>query len=124
MIRYILNLFHNSGSPDKTDRQQFLSAQYPMSVTNFASLNGVNYKDIELMLGILDYDHVLKEDPPLEPTDDAPKEAKTKYQEWHKHNRIALIYIKKCITDAVKGGIPESYLAKTYLASIADIQSF
>ena len=69
-----------------------------MSVANFAPLNGVNYKkwkeDIELMLGILDYDHVLKEDPPPEPADTATKEVMFKYQEWHKHNRIALIYIK------------------------------
>ena len=94
-----MNLSHDSGSPSKTDRQQFLShtAHYPMSVVNFAPLNGVNYKkwkeDIELMLGILDYDHVLKEDPPPEPANDASKEIKFKHQEWHKHNRIALIYI-------------------------------
>ncbi|KAJ9557382.1 hypothetical protein OSB04_011996 [Centaurea solstitialis] len=114
------------GSPSKIDRQQFLShsVQYPMSVVNFAPLNGVNYKkwkeDVELMLGILDYDHVLREDPPEEPANNATAEVKAKHQEWHKHNRIALIYIKKCITDAVKGGIPESDLAESYLASIAD----
>ncbi|KAJ9567681.1 LOW QUALITY PROTEIN: hypothetical protein OSB04_003647 [Centaurea solstitialis] len=114
------------GSSSKPDQQQFLThtTQYPMSVANFAPLNGVNYKkwkeDIELMLGILDYDHILKEDPPPEPTDTATKEVMFKFQEWHKHNRIALIYIKKCMTDAVKGGIPESNLAKVYFASIAD----
>ncbi|KAJ9557235.1 hypothetical protein OSB04_011849 [Centaurea solstitialis] len=69
---------------------------------------------------MLDYDHVLKEDPPPEPTDDAAKEVKIKHQEWHKHNIIALIYIKKCMTDAVKGGIPESDLAKVYFSPIAD----
>ncbi|KAJ9561277.1 hypothetical protein OSB04_006437 [Centaurea solstitialis] len=98
--------------------------QYPMSIVNFAPLNGVNYKkwkeDIELNLGILDYDHVLREDPPAEPANDASREVKAKYQEWHKHNRIALIYMKKCMTDAVKGGIPNSDLAKVYFASIGD----
>ena len=80
-----------------------------MSVANFGPLNGVNYKnwkeDIKLMLGILDYDHVLKENPPPEPADAAAKEVKLKHQEWHKHNRIALIYIKKCMTDVVKKGV-------------------
>ncbi|KAJ9557788.1 hypothetical protein OSB04_012402 [Centaurea solstitialis] len=60
----------SKGSSSKRDQQQFLThtTQYPMCVTNFAPLNGVNYKkwkeDIKLMLGILGYDHVLKEDPP------------------------------------------------------------
>ncbi|KAJ9538813.1 hypothetical protein OSB04_031546 [Centaurea solstitialis] len=87
------------GSSSKHDQQQFLThtTQYPMSVANFAPLNGVNYKkwkeDIELMLGILDYDHVLKEDPPPEPANTATKEVM---------------------------GIPESDIAKVYFASIAD----
>ncbi|KAJ9557789.1 hypothetical protein OSB04_012403, partial [Centaurea solstitialis] len=43
-----------------------------------------------------------------------------KYQEWHKHNRIALIYIKKCMTDVVKGRIPESDLAKYKVSDKAE----
>ena len=54
------------------------AGHYPMRIVNFAPLNGVNYKkwkeDIELNLGILDYDHVLKEDPPQEPEDDASRQ--------------------------------------------------
>ncbi|KAJ9562074.1 hypothetical protein OSB04_007234 [Centaurea solstitialis] len=72
--------------------------QYPMSIVNFAPLNGVNYKkwkeDIDLNLGILDYDHVLKEDPPQT--------------------------VAECMNDVVKKGIPDSDLAKVYFASIGD----
>lgn len=97
---------------------------FPMSINQIELLNGLNFKkwkgDIELNLGILDFDHVLREDPPAEPIATASKETKDKYSQWHKHNRMALICMKKSMTDAVKGGIPESELAKDYFNSIAE----
>ncbi|XP_024158732.1 uncharacterized protein LOC112166189 [Rosa chinensis] len=95
-----------------------------MSISNIELLNGSNYKkwkgDIELNLGILDFDHVLREDPPQEPAANASKETKDKYLQWHRHNRMALICMKKSMTDAVKGGIPDSENARVFFNSIAD----
>ncbi|XP_062017163.1 uncharacterized protein LOC133733550 isoform X2 [Rosa rugosa] len=97
---------------------------FPMSINQVELLNGLNFKkwkgDIELNLGILDFDHVLREDPPAELTATSSKEAKDRYLLWYKHNRMALICMKKSMTDAVKGGIPDSEFAKVYFNSIAE----
>ncbi|XP_024178984.1 uncharacterized protein LOC112184999 [Rosa chinensis] len=94
-----------------------------MSISQIKLLNGSNFRkwksDIELNLGILDYNHVLKEDPPEELTPTVSREAKEKVEKWHKHNKMALIMIKKSIPDNVKGGIPDSKYAKEFFNSIA-----
>lgn len=55
---------------------------FSMSINQIELLNGFNYQkwrgDIELNLAILDFDHVLKEDPPAEPAANASKELKDK----------------------------------------------
>ncbi|GAB2268284.1 hypothetical protein Dimus_038703 [Dionaea muscipula] len=98
--------------------------QFPMSINQIELLNGSNFKkwkaDIELNLGILDYDYVLKENPPEAVTPTSSKEAKEKYERWSKHNKMALILIKKSMSDNVRGGIPDSENAKVYFASIAE----
>lgn len=97
---------------------------FPMSISQIELLNGSNFRkwktDIELNLGILDYDHVLKEDPPEELTQTASREAKEKYEKWYKHNKMALIMIKKSMTENMKGSIPESEYAKVFFNSIAE----
>lgn len=75
---------------------------------------------MELNLGILDYDHVLKKEPLAPLHANSPKDAKEKYNKWHKHNKIALIMIKKSILDNVKRSILDSNLAKVYLNSISE----
>ena len=97
---------------------------FPISINQIELLHGSNFKkwksDIELNLGILDYDHVLKENPPAEITENASKEAKEKYEKWYKHNKMALIMIKKSMHESVRGSIPDSELAKVFLNSIAE----
>lgn len=50
---------------------------FSMSINKIELLNGLNFKkwkgDIELNLGILDFEHVLREDPPAEPAAIASK---------------------------------------------------
>ncbi|XP_024171484.1 uncharacterized protein LOC112177427 [Rosa chinensis] len=97
---------------------------FPISINHIELLNRLNYNkwksDIELNLAILDFDHVLREEPPTELAANESKEAKDKYGQWHRHNRMALICMKKSITDAVKGGIPDSEYARVYFNSIAE----
>lgn len=56
---------------------------FPMSINQIELLNGLNFRkwkgDIELNLGILDFDHVLRENPPAEPIVTASKETKDRY---------------------------------------------
>ncbi|XP_061993503.1 uncharacterized protein LOC133711387 [Rosa rugosa] len=104
------------------------SMHFPMSISQIELLNGSNFKkwksDIELNLGVLDYDHVLKEDPPEALPATASKESKEKYEKWYKHNKMALIMIKKSITENVIGGIPDSEFAKVFFNSIAEKSRF
>ncbi|XP_074359821.1 uncharacterized protein LOC141702647 [Apium graveolens] len=87
-------------------------------------LNGLNFKkwkqDIELNLGILDFDHVLKEDPPTKLNANTTRDAKNKYERWHKHIKMALICMKISKTNALQGGIPETIYARDYYNSIAE----
>ncbi|KAL6195394.1 hypothetical protein ACLB2K_031013 [Fragaria x ananassa] len=55
--------------------------------------------DIEQNLAILDFDHVLREDPPVEPATNASKEVKDKYLQWHKHSKMALITMSFLASD-------------------------
>ncbi|KAL6146546.1 hypothetical protein ACLB2K_057224 [Fragaria x ananassa] len=83
-----------------------------MSINQIEHLNGSNFQqwkcDIELNLGILDFDHVLKEDPPLALAENASTYAKEKNDNWYKHNKMALIMIKKSMISSVRGSIPDS----------------
>lgn len=97
--------------------------QFPMSINDVELLNGNNFRkwkgDIELNLGILDFDHVLKEDPPTALAENASKDAKEKYAKWFKHNKMALIMIKKSMTSSVRGSVSDTTFAKDFMESIA-----
>ena len=97
---------------------------FPLSINQIDLLNGSNFKkwkgDIELNLGMLEYDHVLKEDLPEAPHANASKEVRDKYVQWHRHNKLALLGMKKYMADSVKGGIPDSEYAKVFFNSIAE----
>lgn len=81
-----------------------------MTISPIQMLHGSNFKkwksDIELNLGILDFDHVLTEDPPAALPANPTRERKEVYERWYKHNKMALICIKRSMTDNVKGGVP------------------
>ncbi|XP_024171677.1 uncharacterized protein LOC112177636 [Rosa chinensis] len=106
------------------DNSSGSTMHFPMSISQIEFLNGSNFKkwkgDIDLNLGVLDYDHVLKEDPPEELTPTASRESKEKYEKWYKHNKMALIMMKKSISESVRGGIPDSEYAKVFFNSIAE----
>ncbi|XP_062025237.1 uncharacterized protein LOC133741324 [Rosa rugosa] len=96
----------------------------PLGLHQIENLNGSNFKrwkqDIELHLGMIDYDHVLKEDPPAEPTPTTSKDVKDRYHQWHKHNRLTLVILKKFMTEAVRGSIPESEYAREYFKNVEE----
>ena len=96
----------------------------PFNFNQIETLNGSNFKrwkqDIELCLGFFDYEHVLHEDPPAEPTPQASKEEKNKVQTWHKHNRMALVIMKRSMSEAVKGGIPDAVFARDFYNNIQE----
>ena len=46
--------------------------------------------------------HVLDEDLPFIPKDDASKEEKDVYVQWHKHNSLAKCYILACLKNRLQ----------------------
>jgi hypothetical protein len=71
------------------------------------TLRDIWKQDIELHLGMIDFDHVLREDPLVDLTDGSTNDQKNKYHAWHKHNRLSLVIMKKSMTEAVRESIPE-----------------
>lgn len=73
-----------------------------MNTNQIELLNGSNYKkwkgDVELSLGILDYHHVLQEDPSAPLAAKSSKDAKDKFHNGHKHNKMELILMKKSMS--------------------------
>lgn len=65
-------------------------------------------------------DLALRDDEPTGPAEGASASQRSKYEKWQKANRISLMIIKRAITDAVCGGIPDCETAKEYLAAIED----
>ncbi|XP_070672052.1 uncharacterized protein [Malus domestica] len=92
------------------------------AVNTVQTLCGTNYKkwkqDLDICLGLMDHDIAIKEDFPPKPTTDATIDVKAKHEKWLKANRIALLVIKKSMSDIVRGGIPDAENPKEYLTSI------
>ncbi|CAL8169344.1 unnamed protein product [Prunus armeniaca] len=76
-------------------------------------------QDLEISLGFLDYDFVLREKPPQEPAADASAETKTKFAKWEKANKMAMLIMQRAMYSSVKGSIPKSKNAQQYYESIA-----
>lgn len=64
--------------------------------------------------------YVLHEEPPVEQASQASKEEKNKFQAWHKHNRMAVVIMKRSMSEAVKGGIPDVVFARDYYNNIQE----
>ncbi|KAM2165178.1 hypothetical protein ACFX1R_039362 [Malus domestica] len=92
------------------------------SLNSIQTLNGTNYKkwrqDIEIALGLIDFNLALRENEPTKPANDATAAKKNEYKKWVKANKMALLVIKRSMPDLVRGAITESNNAKAYLDSI------
>ncbi|XP_028965152.1 uncharacterized protein [Malus domestica] len=93
-----------------------------LNLNTVEPLTGVNYRkwkqDLEIVLGVMDWDLALRTEEPPALTDDSTANQKSKYEKWHKSNRIALLIIKRSMTDVVRGGFPDEANAKDFLKSI------
>ncbi|CAL9021267.1 unnamed protein product [Prunus brigantina] len=95
----------------------------PTSINSIEPLTGSNFKrwkrDLEIALGLLDHDVALREEKPVL-TDESTAEQRLKLERWEKANRICLLIMKKSMTEAIYGGIPDSENAKEYLKAVAE----
>ncbi|VFQ64941.1 unnamed protein product [Cuscuta campestris] len=101
-------------------------SEHPIIAPNMGieTLNGANFsswKDsLMLTLGMLDFDYALREPAPPALTDKSTVEDKIVHERWERCNRMALMLIKNSISIIIRGAIPDSSNAKTYLASVEE----
>ncbi|KAK1411311.1 hypothetical protein QVD17_37858 [Tagetes erecta] len=83
----------------------------PLTGDNFTA-----WKDsLMLYLSWMDFDHALDEAAPKKFTDESTDEEKATHEKWTRSNRMCLMLIKNSISISIRGAIPESNNAKTYL---------
>lgn len=63
---------------------------------------------------------VLTEEAPATPAADASVETRTKFAKWTKANKMAILIMRRSISEEVKGSITESENAKTFIEAIAE----
>ncbi|CAL8099513.1 unnamed protein product [Prunus armeniaca] len=84
------------------------------------TLIGSNYtkwrEDVEIALGLLDYEMAIEE----EPDADASAGAKAKYAKWVKANKMAILIMRMSISPSVRGSITSSDNAKKFIDSIGE----
>ncbi|XP_048423749.1 uncharacterized protein LOC125469841 [Pyrus x bretschneideri] len=66
----------------------------------------------------MDFDLALRENEPTKPTEGTTAEKKNECEKWVKANKMALLVIKRSMSDLVQEAITESDNAKAYLDSI------
>ncbi|XP_076883219.1 uncharacterized protein LOC143531918 [Bidens hawaiensis] len=73
-----------------------------------------------LNLAFLDFDFVLNEDKPPALTADSTPAEHLLFEKWKRSNRMCLMLMKNSISMTIRGSIPDSENAKTYLASVEE----
>ncbi|GAV62235.1 UBN2_2 domain-containing protein, partial [Cephalotus follicularis] len=87
-----------------------------LNETNFLTLK----EQIGIVLGVMDLDHALRIDTPVAVTTQSAIEQRAAYEKWERSNRMSLMIMKSSISVAIRGAIPDSNDAKTYLASVEE----
>ncbi|KAJ0568243.1 putative transcription factor interactor and regulator CCHC(Zn) family [Helianthus annuus] len=86
----------------------------PLTGDNFAA-----WKDaLMLTLGLLDFDYALREKKPADLTTQSTAAEQLTHEKWTRCNRMSLMFMKQSISNAIRGAIPDSEDAKTYLEHV------
>ncbi|KAM1105170.1 hypothetical protein ACFX13_013761 [Malus domestica] len=92
------------------------------NLNNVEPHTSIDYKkwkhDLEIVLGVMVWDLALRTKEPSMPTDGSTSKQRSKYEKWHKSNRISLLIIKRSMTDVVRRAFTDVTCAKVLLKSI------
>ncbi|XP_076931778.1 uncharacterized protein LOC143597046 [Bidens hawaiensis] len=90
-------------------------------ITSLTGDNFAAWKDsLMLNLAFLDFDFALNEDElPALTTESTPAQHLL-FEKWKRCNRMSLMLMKNSISMPIRGSIPDSDNAKTYLASVEE----
>ncbi|GAV80105.1 UBN2_2 domain-containing protein [Cephalotus follicularis] len=94
----------------------YLAGVEPLNGTNFLTWK----EQIGIVLGVMDLDHALRIDTPAAITAQSTIEQRAPYEKWERSNHMSLLIMKSSISVAIRGAIPDSNDAKTYLASVEE----
>ena len=93
-------------------------------MSGIEQLSGANFKkwkeQIGIVLGCMDLDYASREPTPTKPTFESTNEQKALYEKWEHSNRMSLMIMKCSITPAIRGAIPDSDNAMTYIKSVEE----
>ncbi|XP_076948614.1 uncharacterized protein LOC143620929 [Bidens hawaiensis] len=90
-------------------------------ITSLTGDNFAAWKDsLMLNLAFLDFDFALNEDQPPELTVNNTNAEHLLFEKWKRCNRMSLMLMKNSISMPIRGSIPDSENAKTYLASMEE----
>ncbi|KAI3816586.1 hypothetical protein L1987_16288 [Smallanthus sonchifolius] len=96
-----------------------ISSNYGIDILTGA--NFASWRDsIKLTLGMMDLDYALRQDAPDALTAESSADQKSEHAKWERSNRMSLMIIKNSISVAIRGAIPDSDNAKTYLNSVEE----
>ena len=88
------------------------------------TLNGANFsswKDsLLLSLGMLDLGYAIRENAPPALANESTPAQRSVHEKWERCNRLSLMLMKKSISPVIRGAIPDSIIAKDYLASVEE----
>jgi hypothetical protein len=73
-----------------------------------------------LTLALLDFDYAFRETEPAALTASSTPAEQITHEKWTRCNRMSLMFMKQSISNAIRGAIPDSDNAKTYLASVEE----
>lgn len=66
----------------------------------------------------MDFDLALREDEPAPLIDDSTPDQRMKFEKWEKANRMALMVMKRTMSDIVKGGFATCDKAKDFVEAV------
>lgn len=75
---------------------------------------------MEIALGLLDYEMALIDEALAIPANDASAETKAKYAKWIKANKMAILIMRRSISEETRGNITEIENAKEFIEAIAE----
>ncbi|CAL9011160.1 unnamed protein product [Prunus brigantina] len=102
----------------------FILCVFSVNHNSIETLIGSNYskwrEDVEIALGLLDYEIAIEEDALAEPDADASAGTKAKYAKWIKANKMAILIMRRSISPSVRGSITSCDNAKKFIDSIGE----
>ncbi|XP_076932012.1 uncharacterized protein LOC143597387 [Bidens hawaiensis] len=90
-------------------------------ITSLTGDNFAAWKDsLMLNLAFLDFEFALNEDEPPALTTESTPTQHLLFEKWKRCNHMSLMLMKNSISMPIRGSIPDSDNAKTYLASVEE----